>query len=139
MQTRYSFSTGFASKNQSTILSQNAQLKAFGLAHLNQQTNISSPLISVYDSYAHAEAVAKRWAEIKGRCLLVEVDTKHLARGPVLRASDLLKEEGKGRESEVDSVHKGELLVMYRIPAQAIRMETPFGNQGEAWMAPGRS
>ncbi|KAH9865227.1 hypothetical protein IAQ61_009174 [Plenodomus lingam] len=66
-QTRYSFSTGFSAKNQTTILAFSPPLLRFGLAHLHQQTNISSPFISVYDDLAHAEHVARwmaaAWAE----------------------------------------------------------------------------
>ncbi|KAF2741062.1 hypothetical protein EJ04DRAFT_558432 [Polyplosphaeria fusca] len=137
MQTRYSFATGFHSKNQSTILNQHSPLKTFGLAHLRHQTNISSPLISVYDSRSHAEAVARHWATQKSeRFLVVEIDTRHLARGPVFRAADLLSAEVKA--ADADWLHQGEYLVMYRIPPQAIRIETPFGRpKGEGWMAPG--
>ena len=61
-------------------------------SQLNQQTNISSPFISVYDNLAHAEKVARHWAETWGEeVLLVSVDTRHFARGPVFRAADLLK------------------------------------------------
>lgn len=91
-QTRYSFSTGFAAKNQTTILNYTSALSRFGLAHLTQQTNISSPFISVYDCLAHAENVAQylaeKWSE---EVLVVSVDTGHFARGPVFRAADLLK------------------------------------------------
>ena len=91
-QTRYSFSTGFSAKNHTTILNYTSALSRFGLAHLNQQTNISSPFISVYDNLAHAEKVARHWAETWGEeVLLVSVDTRHFARGPVFRAADLLK------------------------------------------------
>jgi hypothetical protein len=91
-QTRYSFSTGFSAKNHTTILNYTSALSRFGLAHLNQQTNISSPFISVYDNLAHAEQVAKHWADKWGEeVLVVSVDTRHFARGPVFRAADLLK------------------------------------------------
>jgi hypothetical protein len=91
-QTRYSFATGFSAKNQTTILNYTSALSRFGLAHLYQQTNISSPFISVYDNLQHAEDVAKHWAEKWGEeVLVVSVDTRHFARGPVFRAADLLK------------------------------------------------
>lgn len=91
-QTRYSFATGFSAKNQTTILNYTSALSRFGLAHLYQQTNISSPFISVYDNLQHAENVAKHWAEKWGEeVLVVSVDTRHFARGPVFRAADLLK------------------------------------------------
>lgn len=130
-QTRYAFSTGFSSKNQTTILNYTSALSRFGLAHLHQQTNISSPFISVYDNLDHAESVAKHWAkEIGEDMTVVTVDTQHLARGPVFRAADLLKGEmmgGGGKEGEGNEwLHWGEYLVMYRIPAQAIRVQTPI-------------
>lgn len=82
----------FHAKNQTTILSCASALSRFGLAHLHQQTNVSSPFISVYNKLSHAEQVAQylaeRWAE---EVLVVSVDTRHFARGPVFRAADLLK------------------------------------------------
>ncbi|KAJ4985362.1 hypothetical protein SVAN01_09117 [Stagonosporopsis vannaccii] len=124
-QTRYSFSTGFAAKNQTTILNYTSALSRFGLAHLNQSTNISSPFISVYDNLSHAEKVAwylaEKWSE---ELLVVTVDTRHFARGPIFRAADLLKDA----DGKVDEwMHWGEYLVMYRIPAQAIREQMPIG------------
>ena len=75
-----------------SILNYTSALSRFGLAHLNQQTNISSPFISVYDNLSHAEQVARHWAEAWGEeVLVVSVDTRHFARGPVFRAADLLK------------------------------------------------
>lgn len=134
-QTRYAFSTGFSAKNQTTIVNYTSALSRFGLAHLNHQTNISSPFISVYDDLAHAEAVAKHFADkYKEDTLVVTVDTRHLARGPVFRAADLLEKES-GEESWL---HYGEYLVMYRIPAQAIRDQTPVARGGDQkWRAPG--
>ncbi|KAF3008931.1 hypothetical protein E8E13_011324 [Curvularia kusanoi] len=137
-QTRYSFSTGFSAKNHTTIVNYTSALSRFGLAHLNQQTNISSPFISVYDNRAHAENVAKHWAEKWGEeVLVVSVDTEHFARGPVFRAADLLKGETAGIVDEW--LHWGEYLVMYRIPAQAVRDQTPVGRAAkkEAWRAVG--
>lgn len=91
-QTRYSFATGFSAKNQTTILNYRSALSRFGLAHLHQQTNISSPFVSVYDDLAHAQRVAAHWAEMYGEEVwVVTVDTRHFARGPVFRAADLLK------------------------------------------------
>lgn len=58
----------------------------------------------------------------------MEVDTRHLARGPVFRAVDLLKEGGKGEEGE--GLHEGEYLVMYRIPMQAVRGQTAVARGG---------
>jgi hypothetical protein len=52
-QTRYAFSTGFGNAIvQTTIVNYTSALSGFGLAHLNQQTNISFPFISVYDNMA---------------------------------------------------------------------------------------
>jgi hypothetical protein len=137
-QTRYAFSTGFSAKNQTTILNHTLALSRFGLAHLNQQTNISSPFISVYDNSAHAEAVAKHFGEKFGEdTWVVTVDTRHFARGPVFRAADLLKDDGKGKEGR-EWLHWGEYLVMYRIPAQAIRDQTPVARGGDQqWRAVG--
>lgn len=60
---------------------------------------------------------------------VVAVDTRHFARGPIFRAADLLA----GRESEMTleewEIHQGEYLVMYKIPAQAIRTETAVGRR----------
>ncbi|KAF2023910.1 hypothetical protein EK21DRAFT_118324 [Setomelanomma holmii] len=146
-QTRYAFSTGFSAKNQTTILNYTSALSRFGLAHLHQQTNISSPFISVYDNLAHAEAVARRFAAKYGEdTLVVTVDTAHLARGPVFRAADLLKDgggasngDGKGREKGGEEwLHWGEYLVMYRIPAQAVRDQTPVARgEDQEWRTVG--
>lgn len=85
--------------------------------------------------------LAKRWQE---DVWVICVDTRYLARGPVFRAVDLLREgdgdgggegqAGKGRRDSARGVaaeegggewlHRGEYLVMYRIPAQAVRDET---------------
>ncbi|KAF1852030.1 uncharacterized protein K460DRAFT_362799 [Cucurbitaria berberidis CBS 394.84] len=129
-QTRYAFSTGFSAKNQTTVLNYTSALSRFGLAHLHHQTNISSPFISVYDSRTHAENVAKHWTKEMGEdTFVVTVDTRHFARGPVFRAADLLKDEmvggGKKEGDDNEWLHWGEYLVMYRIPAQAIRDQTP--------------
>jgi hypothetical protein len=122
-QTRYSFSTGFSAKNHTTIINYTSGISRFGLAHLNQQTNISSPFISVYDDLAQAERVAHFFTQKYGEdTLVVTVDTRHLARGPVLRAADLLK-DGSGKEGD-EWLHEGEYLVMYRIPMQAITCQT---------------
>lgn len=137
-QTRYTFSTGFTAKNQTTVLSYTSALSRFGLAHLNHQTNISSPFISVYDNQGHAENVARHLSQKYGEdTCVVKIDTQHLARGPLFRAADLLSEAnseeagGKsGREMESKEMrewlHWGEYLVMYRIPAQAVRDQTPI-------------
>ncbi|ORY18769.1 hypothetical protein BCR34DRAFT_449353, partial [Clohesyomyces aquaticus] len=125
-QTRYSFREGFRAKNQTTILNYTSILKDFGLKHLYRQTNISSPLISVYTDEAHARNVALCLARKYGAvCLVVGIDTAHLARGPVFRAADLLKD--RELTSEEVWMHHSEYLVMYRIPAQAIREETVVG------------
>lgn len=152
-QTRYNFSTGFTAKNQTTIVNYPSCLSRFGLAHLTRQTNISSPFISVYDNLTHAEAVAKHFADrYKEDTFVVTVDTRHLARGPVFRAADLLAEGAgadgktvaKRRDSsarcdeEEDWLHYGEYLLMYRIPAQAIRDQTPVVKvSDQKWRAPG--
>ncbi|USP80944.1 hypothetical protein yc1106_08218 [Curvularia clavata] len=145
-QTRYSFSTGFSAKNQTTIVNYTSALSRFGLAHLNQQTNISSPFISVYDNLAHAEAVARYFGErYEEDTWVVTVDPAHFARGPVFRAADLLRKEasdeiecsnnkkkGRGLGDVADEwLHWGEYLVMYRIPAQAIRDQTPIAKVGD--------
>ncbi|KAL6703575.1 hypothetical protein ACN47E_009520 [Coniothyrium glycines] len=139
-QTRYTFATGFSAKNQTTILNYTSALSRFGLAHLHSQTNISSPFISVYDSEIHAKKVATHFASKYGEdTFVVAVDTRHLARGPVFRAADLLKNDDgdKGREED-DWLHWGEYLVMYRIPAQAIRDETPVARvPDQKWRAVG--
>ncbi|OAK93672.1 hypothetical protein IQ06DRAFT_235942, partial [Phaeosphaeriaceae sp. SRC1lsM3a] len=125
-RTSYSFSSGFKAKNHTTILSTTSQLSRFGLAHIHFATNISSPFISAYDNKDHAERVARwmasKWGE---ETLIVEIDTQYLARGPVLRAADLLREEEKGLQ-EIHSawLHEGEYLFMYSIPIQAVRGHT---------------
>jgi hypothetical protein len=136
-QTRYAFSTGFSAKNQTTILNYTSALSRFGVAHLNQQTNISSPFISVFDNLTHAENVAKDFAHIYGEdTFVVTVDTRHLARGPVFRAADLLKDGKSDEQSEW--LHWGEYLVMYRIPAQAIRDQTPVAKgEDQKWRTVG--
>jgi hypothetical protein len=150
-QTSYHFKAGFSAKNHTTIVNYTSALSRFGLAHLNHQTNISSPFISVYDNLSHAQAVANYFAEkYKEDTFVVTVDTQHLARGPVFRAADLLqsadqggvaaKEMGKGRVSQAEQgwLHHGEYLVMYRIPAQAIRDEVKVARvTDQKWWAPG--
>lgn len=81
----------------------------------------------MYDNLAHAENVARHFATKYGEdAYVVTVDTQHLARGPVFRAADLLKDESGFQSGEGDEwLHWGEYLVMYCIPAQAIRVETP--------------
>lgn len=141
-QTRYSLSKGFSAKNQTTILNYLSALSRFGLAHLHQQTNISSPFISVYDDLAHAEKVARHFSQRYGEdTCVVTVDTRHLARGPIFRAADLLK-QGENEmlvgKQEDDWLHWGEYLVMYRLPAQAIRVETEIARGGDqSWKTVG--
>lgn len=99
----------------------------------------------MYDSLAHAEDVAKHFSDKYGEdTWVVTVDTKHLARGPVFRAVDLLRdrEEGvnvdKEKERGGEWLHKGEYLVMYRIPAQAIRGQTPVAwGENQKWRTVG--
>ncbi|KAF2866111.1 hypothetical protein BDV95DRAFT_459329, partial [Massariosphaeria phaeospora] len=139
-QTRYHFGTGFSAKNQTTIVNFTSGLSRFGLAHLNCQTNISSPFISVYDNAEHAERVAKYLSRKFGEeTWVVTVDTRHLARGPVFRAVDLLGgSEQHAADQEAEFLHHGEYLVMYKIPAQAIRDQTPVGRGAEGkWKAVG--
>ncbi|KAF2005274.1 hypothetical protein P154DRAFT_611869 [Amniculicola lignicola CBS 123094] len=125
-QTRYSFSSGFRSKNQTTILNYTSLLQDFGNAHLSRATNISSPFISVYDSLSHAEAVAAYFShELRVAVTLVTIDTAHLARGPVFRAADLLRD--RVLDEHEAWIHHGEYLVQYRIPPQAVRQETVVG------------
>lgn len=76
----------------------------------------------------HAENVAKHWTQkFNEDTFVVTVDTQHLARGPVFRAADLLKDADiDSKEAEGNEwLHWGEYLLMYRIPAQAIRDQTP--------------
>ncbi|KAF2689445.1 hypothetical protein K458DRAFT_462460 [Lentithecium fluviatile CBS 122367] len=145
-RTTYHFSAGFASKNQNTVMYTSDNLLRFGMAHLNRQTNISSPFISVYDSYTQAEAVAKHFAEkYHENTWVVTVDTRQFARGPVFRAADLMNMEGasdagnrNGSAEENAWLHHGEYLVTYRIPAQAIREEVQVGRiADQRWRAPG--
>ncbi|KAF2258746.1 hypothetical protein CC78DRAFT_593994 [Lojkania enalia] len=141
MQTLYAFAAGFRSKNRSTILNERTLLGTFSVAHLTRQTNISSPFISVYDSLPHAEAVAEMWSGKCGeQCFVVTIDTNYLARGPVFRAADLLGERESEMSEEERWLHKGEYLFLYRIPAEAIRVQTPVGRAPVAgWRAPGGS
>ncbi|CBX93480.1 predicted protein [Plenodomus lingam JN3] len=101
--------------------------------------------------------MAAAWAE---DVWIVSVDTNYLARGPVFRAVDLLRGEegeergkrGKGRAGRRDSargdggvgelddetLHRGEYLVMYRIPPQAVRDQTVVARgEGQGWRAVG--
>ncbi|KAK7183819.1 uncharacterized protein CC84DRAFT_1242080 [Paraphaeosphaeria sporulosa] len=122
-QTAYDFSTGFRAKNQTTIINQLSHLSRFGLAHLNQQTNISSPFISVYRSQVHAEEVARYFARLYDEdTWVVTIDTNHLSRGPVFWAGNLL--EGQEMTASQTWLHEGEYLCLYRISPQAIRDQT---------------
>jgi hypothetical protein len=126
-QTRYNFSTGFSAKNQTTILNYLSALSRFGL-------------ISVYDSLAHAEKVARHFAAKYGEdTRVVTLDTSYLARGPVFRAADLLKDDEGGKGKDADEwLHWGEYLVMYRVPAQAVRVETEIVRAAEqSWKVVG--
>ncbi|KAJ4297887.1 hypothetical protein N0V90_005786 [Kalmusia sp. IMI 367209] len=136
-QTRYSFSTGFAAKNQTTIVNFPSIRDRFGLAHLNQQTNISSPFVSVYKSLSHAEAVARHFAERYNEdTYVVTIDTNHLPRGPVFWAATILT--GQDLSAEQKWLHEGEYLVMYRIGPQAIRDQTLVVKRDtQGWRAPG--
>jgi hypothetical protein len=111
-------------------------LSRFGLAHLNQQTNISSPFISVYSDLSHAEAVARHWAQTKGEDMcLVTIDTQHLGRGPIFRAVDILKDNDTALGQWL---HHGEYLVLYKIPPQACRNETLVrAGDDQKWKAVG--
>ncbi|KAL1600884.1 hypothetical protein SLS59_005549 [Nothophoma quercina] len=52
-------------------------------------------------------------------------------------AVDILKDAGTSKPGD-EWLHWGEYLVMYRIPAQAIRDQTPVGRaKKEAWRAVG--
>jgi hypothetical protein len=127
-QTRYTYGTGFTAKNHTTILNSPLLVDRFGNAHLNEQTNISSPLISVYDNLAHAELVAHYLAKKHGeRTTVVTIDTSRWARGPVFRAADILRNRGEELSAENRFMHQGEYLVMYNIPREAIVTETPVG------------
>lgn len=108
-QTRYSFGTGFRSKNQTTIVNLLSILNNFGLAHLTAATNISSPLISVYDDPLHAERMAHYISRCYGEeTWVVKVDTRHLARGPVFRAANLLEESWREKEEKGEVVTEAE-------------------------------
>jgi hypothetical protein len=77
----------------------------------------------VYDNLPAAERLAQVLKDrfVGEEVWIVEVDTRHLARGPVFRAADLLT----GGEGDSEGwVHEGEYLVMYRIPMQAVRGQT---------------
>lgn len=91
----------------------------------------------MYDNLAQAENVAKHFVQKYGEdTFVVTIDTRHLARGPVFRAADLLK-DGKGDEQS-EWRHWGEYLVMYRIPAQAIRDQTPVARgEDQKWRTVG--
>jgi hypothetical protein len=93
----------------------------------------------VYDTLAHAEAVAKHFGErYREDTWVVTVDPAHFARGPVFRAADLLRKSASGGEVEGEWLHWGEYLVMYRIPPQAIRDETPVcRGTDQRWRAVG--
>ncbi|KAL5116211.1 hypothetical protein ACEQ8H_005876 [Pleosporales sp. CAS-2024a] len=142
-QAKYSFTTGFRAKNQTTILDGKSILDRFGLAHLHHQTNISSPLISVYDSRVRAEQVAYYYFAPKypgEDIFIVTIDTQHLARGPVFRAADILKDSSPSASSAEDWLHEGEYLLMYKIPMQAIRTDEKVwrerGNVDQSALAP---
>lgn len=72
---------------------------------------------------------------------MVTVDTRHFARGPVFRAADLLKDDagdGRDRAEGDDWLHWGEYLVMYRVPAQAVRDQTLVARgEKQRWRAVG--
>jgi hypothetical protein len=129
-QTRYSFGEGFRAKNQTTIVNYTSGLRRFAMAHLSGATNISSPLISVYDNQAQAERIAHHLSQKNGQeTLVVKIDTRHFARGPVFRAADFLKEVEAEMSPGERELHRGEYLIMYKIPPQAIVVETPVGRE----------
>ncbi|KAF2708433.1 hypothetical protein K504DRAFT_434913 [Pleomassaria siparia CBS 279.74] len=130
-QTRYSYGTGFSAKNHTTILNSPFLVERFGNAHLSEQTNISSPLISVYDDLAHAECVAHYLAKKHGeKTMVVTIDTSRWARGPVFRAVNILKDRELTAEERF--LHQGEYMVMYNIPREAIVTQTPVGHGADA-------
>jgi hypothetical protein len=58
---------------------------------------------------------------------IVRIDTSHLARGPLFRAANLLD---WNTLSDMDKMlHQGEYLIMYKVPPQAITVETPIGRR----------
>ena len=125
-QTKYSFGTGFSAKNHTTIINQASLIEKFGLAHLTRQTNISSPFISVYDSAAHANQVARYLTMKYGEdTKVVEIDTRRFARGPPFRAADILKNIPQSDEDKF--LHQGEYMLMYTIPREALVVETKVG------------
>jgi hypothetical protein len=135
-QTQYDFSTGFRAKNQTTKINLLCCLDRFGLAHLTQQTNISSPFISVYRSYAHADKVARSFAGLYNEdTWVVEIDTNHLSRGPVFWAAYLLK--GQELTATQKWLHDGEYLLLYRIRREAIRNETLVSKETRGYGAIG--
>lgn len=92
----------------------------------------------MYDNHGHAEDVANYFSQKYGEdTYVVTIDTQHLARGPVFRATDLLKIGGKengGKEAGNEWLHRGEYLVMYRIPPQAVRDQTPVARgENQRW------
>lgn len=129
-RTSYAFNLGLRAKNQTTILNTTSLISQFTLAHINAQTNVSSPLIALYDNFAHAERVASYFAEKLGcQVKVVTIDTKYLGRGPVFWARDIIKEREK-----TEWLHSGELLVTYQIPVRALTAETPVGrDKGANW------
>jgi hypothetical protein len=132
-QTRYTYGTGFTAKNHTTILNSPFLVDRFGNAHLNEQTNISSPLISVYDNLAHAEQVAHYLVKKHGeRTTVVTIDTSRWARGPVFRAADILRNRGEELSAKERFMHQGEYMVMYNIPREAIVTETPIAYAADA-------
>jgi hypothetical protein len=115
-------------------------LSTFSLAHLRGATNISSPFISTYDNLSQAIHIAEYFSQHYGEeTWVVKIDTRHLARGPVFRAAAILADEGRtGLTSWEAELHRGEYLIMYRIPPQAIVDETPVGRRDVArWGAVG--
>ncbi|KAF2792771.1 hypothetical protein K505DRAFT_192763, partial [Melanomma pulvis-pyrius CBS 109.77] len=130
-QTRYSYGTGFRAKNHTTILNSPLLVDRFGIAHLDEQTNVSSPLISVYDNLEHAQDIAHLFAKKHGeRTTVVMIDTSRWARGPVFRAADLLK--NRELTDEEMFLHQGEYLVMYNVPREAIVSEIPVAYGDDA-------
>lgn len=122
-RTAYAFNTGLRAKNQTTILNTTRLISQFTLAHINEQTNISSPLIALYDNQAHAERVAYLWAErLQCQVMLITIDTKYLGRGPVFWARDIIHDREK-----TEWLHTGELLVTYQVPVRALLNEVPIG------------
>lgn len=110
----------------------------FAAAHIEGATNISSPFISVYDSQAHAERIAHHMTATNTEndyFFVVEIDTRRLGRGPVIRAANylhLLPPELR-MDPNTREIHRGEYLLQYTIPVEAIVREIHVATRPQVW------